>query len=952
MCGIAGIYSAGRGRVDRQALERMADSIAHRGPDAEGYFVRKGSPSVGLASRRLAVIDIEGGDQPLSIETGQTIVYNGEIYNAHEVRRELESRGHRFQTRCDTEVVIRGYAEWDAGVLDRLNGMWAFAIWDEPRKRLFLGRDRLGVKPLLYAETPDGFVFGSELKALLASGLLQPELNASVIPHYLSFFAIPEPHSLISGVRRLPAGHAMAIDPDGVTEFQYWDCALREDEERSACDHEGEVRGLLDDGVARRLVSDVPLGVLLSSGIDSGLITAFAARHDSDAVKTFTLGFDPPRGDERERAREVARAFATEHTEEGVDAQGASQLLPDLIEHYDEPGQSLLQTDLVSAMARRRVTVALSGLGGDELFAAYPTHVVTNLIDRLDRAPAPVRGAFLAGARIAPIGRAQRLAELAAMSPEARITERLLHQTSAGLRGELLAEDLRTTLDLDAPRRHVADHYERAESRDELNRLLYVYLKTYLPDELLRSTDSMSMRHSLEIRNPFLDYRLVEASMRIPAREKMRFTQGKRPLRAIARELLPSVRRSKQGFSPPVGEWLRGGLEEQVRDLLSEPTVRSRGIFDPKATQRILKECLAGNDRLVPPVMMLFAFEVWAQRWLDRDGAVEHEPAVSVETHPAAASPDLSLVIVNWNTREKLRDCLASIRQHLAGVSYEVLVVDNDSSDGSAAMVEEEFPDVRLIRNEDNVGFGRANNQAMRLARGEWFLLLNSDTLLTDDSVARLFQRIRREPEPVVAHCRLVLPDGRTQHSAYRFPSLRLSTFEALGFYKLMPRERVGTTLLSGYWDYEEERDVDWVAGAFMLMPREVFDRTGGFDESLFMYGEDMEWCYRIRDGGWPIRYYPDASVMHFDHTSADIRWGQERIALCLERQRDIYSARKGRVRGRLLTAILVIGAIMRTAYYSTRVRLGGKRASAYVAELDNAKYTLRALSSLAAGRR
>jgi asparagine synthase (glutamine-hydrolysing) len=950
MCGIAGIYSAGRGAADREALKRMADSIAHRGPDAEGYFVRKGSPSVGLANRRLAVIDVEGGDQPLSIESGQTIVYNGEIYNAHEVRRELEGRGHRFRTRCDTEVVVRGYAEWDTGVLDRLNGMWAFAIWDEQRKRLFIGRDRLGVKPLVFAEIPEGLVFGSELKALIGSGLVERQLDPSVIPHYLSFFAIPEPYSLIKGVRRLPAGHAMVVDGNGVKPFQYWDCALEEDESRDADDCEAEVGELLEDSVSRRLVSDVPLGVLLSSGIDSGLITAFAARHSNAAVKTFTLGFDPPRGDERERAREVSSAFGTDHTAEGVDARRVSQLLPDLIEHYDEPGQSLLQSDLVSAMARRHVTVALSGLGGDELFAAYPTHVVTNLLDRIDRAP--LRGAFLGAARAAPVGRAKRLAQLAAMSPEERVTERLLHQTDVGLRGELLAGDLRPALDMDAPRRHLAEHYERAQATDELNRLLYVYLKTYLPDELLRSTDSMSMRHSLEIRNPFLDYRLVEASMRIPAREKMRFTQGKRPLRAIAREVLPSVRRSKQGFSPPVGEWLRNGLQEQVRDLLSEPTVRSRGIFDPQATQRILKECLAGNDRLVPPVMMLFAFEVWAQRWLDQGAAGEPVAAVSLEARPDSPTPQLSLVIVNWNTREKLQDCLDSIRKHLSSVSHEVLVVDNDSSDGSPEMVEEEFPEVRLIRNEDNIGFGRANNQAMRLARGEWFLLLNSDTLLTDDSVARLFERIRQEAKPVVAHCRLVLPDGRTQHSAYRFPSLRLSAFEALGFYKFMPRERVGTTLLSGYWDYDEERDVDWVAGAFMLMPREVFDQTGGFDESLFMYGEDMEWCYRIHEGGWPIRYYPDASVMHFDHTSADIRWGQERIALCLQRQRDIYSAHAGRVRGRLLTAILVIGAAMRTAYYGARVNLGGEKASAYVAELDNAKYTLRALSSLAAGRR
>jgi asparagine synthase (glutamine-hydrolysing) len=618
MCGIAGIHSADGASIDRRALALMADSIAHRGPDAEGFYVDEGRPSVGLASRRLAVIDIGGGDQPLSIESGAfTIIYNGEIFNASELRHELEGRGHRFTTHSDTEVVVRGYVEWGTEVLDRLNGMWGFAIWDRPRRRLFIARDRLGVKPLVYAETPDGFVFGSEIKALVASGLVTRRLDPSALPHYLSFFAIPEPYSLIAGVRRLPAGHALLIDGDGVDEFQYWDCALEEGGEARE-GHAREIRELLEDAVARRLVSDVPLGVLLSSGIDSGLVTAFAARHSEDAVKTFTLGFDPPRGDERVEAREVASAFGADHTEEVVDARGVSRILPALLNHYDEPGQSLLQNDLVSAMARRRVTVALSGLGGDELFAAYPTHVATNLLARLDRAPGPVRGILLTAARIAPLSRARNLAQLSAMSPEARITERLMHQTGRAQRSELLVPELRASLDLDAPSRHLLEHYRRARSHDPLNRLLYVYLKTYLPDELLRATDSMSMRHSLEIRTPFLDYRLVEASMRIPAKEKMRFSRGKLPLRAIGEEVLPSVKAGKQGFSPPAGEWIRNGLRGQVSELLSEATVRRRGLFDPGAVRRALDEALAGDDRMVPPVMQLFSFEAWAQGWLDR----------------------------------------------------------------------------------------------------------------------------------------------------------------------------------------------------------------------------------------------------------------------------------------------------------------------------------------------
>jgi GT2 family glycosyltransferase len=315
-------------------------------------------------------------------------------------------------------------------------------------------------------------------------------------------------------------------------------------------------------------------------------------------------------------------------------------------------------------------------------------------------------------------------------------------------------------------------------------------------------------------------------------------------------------------------------------------------------------------------------------------------------------APDLSVVIVNWNTLERLRDCLSSITEQLGSVAHEVIVIDNDSSDGSPEMVENEFAEVRLVRNTENTGFGRANNQGMRLARGEWFLLLNSDTVLTDDSVAHLFEKVRHDPKVGIAQCRIVFPDGRTQFTTYRFPGVGRAAFEAFGLYKLVPKERAGSILLTGYWNYDEEREVDWVAGAFMLLPREVFEQTGGFDESIFMYGEDLEWCYRIRDRGWQIRYYPDATIVHFDHASADIRWGQERIALCLRRQRDIYATRAGRLHGFALTSLQLIGALLRTAYFAVRAGLGGKKASAYSAERQNAAYTVKALFALTTERR
>jgi GT2 family glycosyltransferase len=398
---------------------------------------------------------------------------------------------------------------------------------------------------------------------------------------------------------------------------------------------------------------------------------------------------------------------------------------------------------------------------------------------------------------------------------------------------------------------------------------------------------------------------------------------------------------------------VRGDLRESVRDLLSSSSIEARGIFDANAVDRVVKECLDGNDRRLAPLMMLYCFETWARRWIDGDTQISARPeAAPLELTSAVAEParDVSVIVVNWNTLGRLRDCLASIRDHFAGVDHEVIVIDNASSDGSPDMVAEEFPHVRLVRNADNVGFGRANNQAMRIARGKWFLLLNSDTVLMDDSVTALFRQVQSEENIGVAHCRLLFEDGRQQHSTYVFPSLRTALLEDLGLYKLVGKRRAGELLLSGYWDYDEERDVDWVAGAFMLMPRDVFDQTGGFDERLFMYGEDLEWCQRIRERGWRIRFYPQARITHFDHSSSEIRWGDERIAICLRRQRDIYRERSGGLRATALIGLHIVGAVMRIGYYSVRSKVG-PRSEAYHVMRQYSRQALTAMLPLV-GRR
>ena len=317
----------------------------------------------------------------------------------------------------------------------------------------------------------------------------------------------------------------------------------------------------------------------------------------------------------------------------------------------------------------------------------------------------------------------------------------------------------------------------------------------------------------------------------------------------------------------------------------------------------------------------------------------------------ARPTPQLSVIVVSWNTRELLRDCLASLGDHLTAVPHEVIVVDNASVDGSPDMVATDFPDVRLIRNRDNVGFGAANNQAMRVALGRWFLLLNSDAQLINGSVAQLFTKVTSTAGIGVAQCRLLLPDGRVQPTTHRFPSLGLTLFEVLRLYKFDSR-RGARVLLRGYWDHDEERDVDWVIGAFMLLPREVFDQTGGFDERLFMYGEDREWCYRIHQLGWRIRFYPEASVAHIRHASASIRYGDDNIlSLCLQRDRDFYFENHGRTHGWLLLAIRLLGTAAQGGYYAVR-SIGGKRAGSYRAMRPELITTTRILFELAIGRR
>jgi asparagine synthase (glutamine-hydrolysing) len=638
MCGICGIVDFDGQPVDRRLLKRMADVIEHRGPDGEGFYFNDppadretGSGShfqgvqVGLAARRLAIIDVAAGHQPISNEDGSVwAAYNGEIYNFNQLRAELESRGHQFRTHCDTEVIVHAYETWGDDCVSRFNGMFAFALWDDRRQRLLLARDRLGVKPLAYVRRGRRLWFASEVKSLLEDKALRREVNREALVGYLSFFAVPEPQSLFAGVERLPAGHLLIFENGETRLKRYWDVDFNVDESRTERVWLERLEALLEDAVRIRLISEVPLGAFLSGGIDSSLIVAMMARAKSE-IKTFAVEFQPGYS-EAHYARLVAERFQTEHAEHRFTRDQAWRALPRMIWHHDEPSQSLIQSYFVSEAARERVTVALSGLGGDELFTGYPSHVAAQRFHYLDKLPR----AFWRAARFVMANtksrRGARLTQFfdsLLMSPAERFAGRYLHATDANDRSRILSSEMLATANLDAATEYLRAAFARATARDFRNRVLYVDQKTYLVNELLRATDSMSMAASLEVRTPFLDYRVVEMAARMPVRMKMRGLTTKYALRKLAERLLPRAvaTRPKSGFTVPINNWLTPASESFARDHLATETVRRRGYFDAAQVTALLDDHFAGRADRSQWILMLLTFELWHRQFIDRQPA-------------------------------------------------------------------------------------------------------------------------------------------------------------------------------------------------------------------------------------------------------------------------------------------------------------------------------------------
>jgi asparagine synthase (glutamine-hydrolysing) len=626
MCGIAGEMRLSPGeRPSPERVRAMCDVMVHRGPDSFGDYVQD---EVGLGMRRLAIVDVDGGQQPLGNEDGSVqVVCNGEIYNAPALMRALEARGHRFRTRSDVEVIAHVYEEEGPDVAAKLDGMFAFALWDARKHRLVLGRDRVGIKPLYVSRVGDRLVWGSEPKCLIAGGL-DPQIDFQALHDYLTLGYVPGPASIFAGVEQLPPGHVLVASPGREPQLRrYW--SLRghvapTPERRSEADWQGELVRTLRGAVESHLMSDVPLGVFLSGGVDSGSIVALMHELGVSPIRTFTIGFEEKSFSETDTAREVAKRYGTEHHELIV-RPDAVALLPRLVRSFDEPfaDSSAIPVYHVSELARRHVKVVLSGEGGDEVLAGYESYRarrVASLYARLPQAiggrlvPAMVRRLPVSHAKVSFDYKAKRFVTGAYLPPAAGHLwwKTILDEDAkAALYADGVAGDVQPTVRLFEPLFAESDG-------DELDRLQYLDANLYLPADILVKVDRMSMLHSLEGRVPFLDRSMVELSRRIPSRLRLRGMTTKYLLRrAMADRLPPSVvNGKKRGFNVPMPSWLTGGLRDFTRDVLSPQRLRRQGLFKPAAVERLVSDHLARRLDHSRAIWTLLVLSVWHDEML------------------------------------------------------------------------------------------------------------------------------------------------------------------------------------------------------------------------------------------------------------------------------------------------------------------------------------------------
>lgn len=625
MCGIAGFFEPPpvQTAIERRKLiQRMCDVITHRGPDDEGVHVDAG---LAIGMRRLSIIDLATGHQPLSNEDGTIwIVFNGEIYNYAGLRADLIKRGHRFRTNSDTETIVHLYEEMGERCVEKLRGMFGFAIWDARARKLLLARDRLGKKPLHYAQVGQTLVFGSEIKSLLQHPQLKREANLAALSDFLSFGYVPEPQTAFQGIYKLPAGHTLTFQ-DGIVRTRcYWDFSY--DTEGNAASNEAEyierLRHEIDEAVRIRLIGEVPLGAFLSGGIDSSTVVATMARAMTQPVKTFSIGFTETSFDELEYARLTAQRYQTDH-HEFIVTPDVCRLVEEIVWHHDEPfaDVSSIPTYVVSKMAREHVTVVLSGDGGDEIFAGYERYAVHRRREIFERIPALARrGLLLPLSQSLPgFAPGKNFLRNIALDAAARYVDSLAffdERAKSRLLSPAIAQAMRQHDSLAEFRRL----FNLPTSNDSIDHLMYLDSKTYLPGDILAKVDRMSMAHSVETRAPLLDHQLIEYVQQIPGALKLHGLETKHILKRAVADRVPAeiIRRQKKGFSVPIRRWFNGELKDLLQDTLSEQRVRERGLFNPRTVRALIKEHQLRRRDQSRQLWGLLTLELWYRAFIDQ----------------------------------------------------------------------------------------------------------------------------------------------------------------------------------------------------------------------------------------------------------------------------------------------------------------------------------------------
>jgi asparagine synthase (glutamine-hydrolysing) len=627
MCGIAGIVRNDGAPVERELLARMNDAIRHRGPDEDGFYFSHG---VGLAMRRLAIIDLKSGQQPIhNADRTAWIVFNGEIYNYLELRAKLEQLGHTFYTDSDTEAIVHAYDQYGTDCPKHLRGMFAFAIWDERAKSLFLARDRVGKKPLLYAQLNGQLVFGSEFTALLTHPDVSRAVDYEAIHHYLSFICVPAPLTAYQSIRKLEPGHSLLWRNGEIKLERYWQIDFSKKIDISEAEAGERVVDLLREAVRVRLMSEVPLGAFLSGGIDSSAVVALMAQESSEKVKTFSIGFDEQDFSELHHARRIAEHVGADH-HEFIVRPNAMEILPTLVEHYGEPfaDSSAIPSYYVSRETRAYVTVALNGDGGDECFAGYERYAAMNLAQRYrNLVPGVLRDGVIANvaralpefhSRANPLGKAKRFVGAASLGP----VQRYLRWVSAfdeNAKLDLYSVGFRnqtanfSTIDIIRP------WFAKANGAGIVDASLLTDTMTYLPNDLLVKMDIASMTVSLEARSPFLDHHLMEFAASLPEKLKLRRMTTKYLLKRVLKNLVPeeNLTRKKMGFGVPIGHWFRGTMQPFLREALLSEKALSRGLFKRDKVGQLIQQHVEGKMDHSHRLWALLMLELWFQRFID-----------------------------------------------------------------------------------------------------------------------------------------------------------------------------------------------------------------------------------------------------------------------------------------------------------------------------------------------